>query len=612
MNTYTEKAPLKVIDGTKKDDSSKEVSPQTFEKTSNSNISTDIIGHNDTLNQVENTDYEIKKENVKPVSCDSLRESEFLGISTTELRYDSKRNYMYTYIKEVKTPVFYGSIGILGLFINAETKSINYELGVISDNNVFRSTIQPAETCSNTRKIIELANLGIPITSTNAKYIINYLDELRYKQKDKLKISYFLERLGYYKKSFVLPNKTIGQDEIVFTPNSEGDRQYASGFTNSGSLDGWKENVFNLIKEKPFALTYVLASFTSLLNEKFHVDPFIVELSGNSSRGKTVCMKIASSVWGNPDKLIESWYTTMVGVGRRASLLNNLPLFLDDTKKGKEKEIPSIVYQFTQGSEKIRGNLTGTQKAGTWKNIMLSTGEKKITEFGHNAGVAGRAITLTESPFGDNATELVNNIEVNVNEYFGTAGKSFATWLTQQDLTLWKTKYADLRNKYIALAGDNNVVKRLGKYMSLIHLSALMLNECFDAQIQDYVLYDVWNRMLEDNEEVDKPKQAMVYLYEQCLMNKPKFVKNKESYEIPDAWGDWQYENNVEKIVMYPTKVKELLNREGYDSKTILNEWKTRGWILTANGRNTKSERLLLGGLKKMVVIDLTKIIEFA
>ncbi|PNK22177.1 hypothetical protein CBR55_33475, partial [Bacillus thuringiensis] len=96
---------------------------------------------------------------------------------------------MYTYIKEIKVPIFYGSIGILGLYINAETKGINYELGVTSDNNMFRTTIQPAETCSNTRKIIELANLGIPVTSVNAKYIINYLDELRYKQKDKLEVT---------------------------------------------------------------------------------------------------------------------------------------------------------------------------------------------------------------------------------------------------------------------------------------------------------------------------------------------------------------------------------------------------------------------------------------
>jgi len=61
MNTYTEKTPLKVIDGIKKDDSSKAVSPQTFEKSSSSNTSTDIIGHNDTLNQVENIDYLTKE-----------------------------------------------------------------------------------------------------------------------------------------------------------------------------------------------------------------------------------------------------------------------------------------------------------------------------------------------------------------------------------------------------------------------------------------------------------------------------------------------------------------------------------------------------------------------
>ncbi|MGH0764287.1 DUF927 domain-containing protein [Bacillus cereus] len=610
MNTYTQKTPLKVVDGIKKDESSKEVRAQTFDN-SPSNISTSIIGQSETLNQEEIINCNPKEDHIDDITCNSFEASEFLGISTDRLRYDSKNNYMYTYIKEIKVPIFYGSIGILGLYINAETKGINYELGVTSDNNMFRTTIQPAETCSNTRKIIELANLGIPVTSVNAKYIINYLDELRYKQKDKLEVTYFLEKLGYYKNSFVLPNETIGQDAISFVPNSEGDRQYVNGFKSSGSIEEWKENVFNLIKDKPFALTYILASFASILNEKFHVDPFIVELSGNSSRGKTVCMKIASSVWGNPDKLIESWYTTMVGVGRRASLLNNLPLFLDDTKKGKEKEIPSIVYQFTQGSEKIRGSLTGTQKSGAWKNIMLSTGEKKITEFGHNAGVAGRAITLTEAPFGDNATEIVNDIEMNVNEYFGTAGKLFATWLTQQDLELWRKKYIDLRNEYMALAENNNVVKRLAKYMSLLHLSALMLNECLDTQIQDFILYDVWNRMLEDNEEVDKPKQAMIYLYEQCLMNKPKFVKGKESYEIPDAWGDWAYENDSNKIIMYPTRAEKILNDTGYDAKTIINEWKKNEWIITDSNKTRKTERLFLGGTKKMIVIDLTKIIEF-
>ncbi|WP_254704138.1 DUF927 domain-containing protein [Bacillus thuringiensis] len=600
MNTHTEKTPLKVIDGIKKDDSSKEVSRQAFEKTSSSNISTDIIGHSDTLNQVENIDYELKNETIKPVSCDSLEDSEFLGISTTKLRYDSKNNYMYAYIKEVKTPVFYGSIGILGLYVNADSKGINYELGVISDNNVFRTTIQLAETCSNTRKIIELANLGIPVTSTNAKYIVDYLNDLRYLQRGKLKVSYFLERLGYYENSFVLPNEVIGQDKITFVPNSEGDKQYADGFTNKGSIEDWKENVFNLIKEKPFALTYVLASFASLLVKKLEIDPFIVELSGNTSRGKTICMKIAASVWGNPNKITNSWNTTLVGVERRASMLHNLPLFLDDTKKGKGKEIPSIVYQFTQGAERNRGKLEkGTKKTGTWENIMLSTGEKKITEFSHDAGVAGRVITLTEAPFGDNATELVDSIEMNMSQYFGTAGKSFANWLTQQEIETWKEKYVDLRKQYIKLAENNTVVKRLAKYMSILHVSALMLNECFDAQIQDCMLYDVWGRMLEDNEEVDKPKQAMVYLYEQCLMNKLKFVKSRTSHQLYDTWGDWQYENNADKIIMYPTKVEKLLNDAGYDAKTVISEWKKNEWIITDSKGNKKTQRLLLGGTKK-------------
>lgn len=67
--------------------------------------------------------------------------------------------------------------------------------------------------------------------------------------RDKIEVTNFLERLGYYKNSFVLPNETIGQDAITFVPNSEGDKQYTNGFVESGSLDDWKDNVFNPIKE---------------------------------------------------------------------------------------------------------------------------------------------------------------------------------------------------------------------------------------------------------------------------------------------------------------------------------------------------------------------------
>ncbi|MDA2113625.1 DUF927 domain-containing protein [Bacillus cereus group sp. MYBK209-1] len=611
MNTYTQKTPLKIVDGIKKDELSKEVRAQTFDDPS-SNISTNIIGHDETLNQEEIIDYTSEKSEIEIVNDNQMEITDFLGISTNRLYYDNEKKYMYTYINDEKSPIFYGSIGILGLYINAETEKTNYKIGVVT-NGKLQTTIQPASILNNTGKIVELGEIGIPITSTNARYIVNYLDDLRYEMRDKIEVTNFLERLGYYKNSFVLPNETIGQDAITFVPNSEGDKQYINGFVESGSLDDWKENVFNPIKEKPFALTYVLASFASLLVEKFRIDPFVVELSGNSSRGKTICMKIASSVWGNPDRLIESWYTTNVAVGRRAALLNNLPLLLDDTKKGREKDISSIVYQFTQGSEKTRGSLTGTQRAGTWKSIMLSTGEKKITEFGHHAGVAGRVITLSEAPFGNgDATKLVNDIEMNVNDYYGTAGKIFASWLTSQELDRWKEKYIDIRNQYISLSENNNVVKRLAKYMALIHLSALMLNECLYTEIQDYILYDVWNAMLEGNEEVDKPKQAMVYLYEQCLMNRQRFMKSKSGHEMLDSWGDWNYEDdNAEKIIMFPTKVEEILNKNGFDAKTILSEWKKNEWILTNGKGNTKNQRLFLGGQKRMIVIDLPKIKEF-
>lgn len=519
--------------------------------------------------------------------------------------------------KTVYIPVINSFIRIKSIYRNVETNVTNYEVEWEDKNGRKRTLIQPASIWGRTNKITELADLGIPVNTFNSAEVVRYLEEYRHYYEQELEAHSFIERLGFYGDSFVLPNKIIGNKQsLKFIPNSTGDKQYAKGFRSKGTFGEWKEHILEPLKTYPHAIIFLLASVGSIILKDFKVKPFIVEISGNTTQGKTVAMLIACTVWGEPESIIQKWNATKVSIERNADLLTHLPLFLDDTKNGNVKQIHDIVYQFSLGVGKSRGNIVGTQVVGTWRNILLSTGEKKITEFGQNAGVSGRVLSLHSPPFGrGDTTELIDELEFNMGEYYGTAGEVFVEWylkLSDEEMKQWTSIYRDLTKSYQEQAKGNTVIKRIAKYMAILHTTALMANEAWNTDIPNHHLYDVWGDMLETNEELDKPKQAMNDFIDVCTEHSRNFMTNKDDFEPSGSyWGDWNYKARTpQDIVIIPAVARKILDDKGYDSSTILTEWRERGWIDCSANRFVKTRRLFNGSKKDMTIIKLEKVYE--
>ncbi|MDK4164407.1 hypothetical protein O0F77_13025, partial [Staphylococcus pseudintermedius] len=59
-----------------------------------------------------------------------------------------------------------------------------------------------------------------------------------------------------------------------------------------------------------------------------------------------------------------------------------------------------VIYQFSGGREKGRGNKSSIEVERTWQNIMISTGETSLADNGkEKAGIGARIITLQDDPF---------------------------------------------------------------------------------------------------------------------------------------------------------------------------------------------------------------------
>ena len=158
----------------------------------------------------------------------------------------------------------------------------------------------------------------------------------------------------------------------------------------------WVQDVFKKIEGHKIPLAYVTASFASPLMQMFGIEKSaIVETSAPTSQGKSIIQKAAASVWGNPSTLINKWDTTKIFIERRAALTNNLPYFLDDTKSlYNKRDLDVTIYQITDGAERGRAEYSGTRKIRKWNNLILSTGERKLTEYTKSEGISARVFAM--------------------------------------------------------------------------------------------------------------------------------------------------------------------------------------------------------------------------
>jgi hypothetical protein len=271
-------------------------------------------------------------------------------------------------------------------------------------------------------------------------------------------------------------NGTFAYDDRVFTRNGESIVPMY-GFENinetigvKGSLDGWRlimSCVMRLERWDMIAMMGIgfgspLMKFTGLNGVTFH-------LCGNDSgRGKTLCQRLASSVWGVPDKFRVAPNTSPLAMVNRLGMLGNLPLMVDEiTHKGRKdvEWFPEFLSQMSDGRGKDRmESQTNAERRNTttWATIALMTSNKHMMDYltaEREHGSEGELRRLVELTFDKEfkADELTKTmLFTSLPENYGVAGEAYARWLVRNaDVARQMTKdtYAEVF-KYFEATGD--------------------------------------------------------------------------------------------------------------------------------------------------------------
>lgn len=309
------------------------------------------------------------------------------------------------------------------------------------EKKIFKRWDMPAELIGDSRILFaELRKRGLWITDLKVQSkLVSYLNDRKTAPQQFTKTN----KTGWFKDSFVLPHKTIGNQSYIFSSQLA----ETSLYSQKGTLEDWKREVARLAINNPMLTLALSMAFAGALQKLagqsegggFHI-------YGASSIGKSTTLYSASSVWGGRE-YVNDWKSTSNGIEARAEQYNDSLMPMDEISQGKAKDIEEALYMLANGKGKTRADQKGNaRKARTWQILALSNGEFSIEDSLKEAGLspkAGQELRLANLPvfgkFGafddlhefSSGKEFVEHIDTATKKFFGVAGVEWITKLVE-------------------------------------------------------------------------------------------------------------------------------------------------------------------------------------
>ncbi len=440
----------------------------------------------------------------------------------------------------------------------------------------WRTIITERSTLFQSRTITQLSNLGMTITSENAKLVVRFLQALEAENMDLLEKADCVSQLGWHGKQFV---PGVNGDLVIDVDPST--RSWLDAYHAEGTLHDWLEIVAPCRENSIFRFILAAAFAAPLLGILGH-RIFIVHNWGETRGGKTAALKGALSVWGEPEGLMTSFYATRVGLERIAGFFRDLPLGIDERQVAQKSDMgDNLVYMLSLGQSKVRGAKTGgLQSMQQWRTIILTTGEEPLSSTTSHSGVYTRTLEIRGAPFKcEEAAQKFHELTS-----YGHAGPEFIRRIAK---TLdRKDKYKELFNKILKPLSEKYKNKHLASHISAAALVALA--DCYvskwffdiseeEAFSEAVAMAGRIIETLEDAEELNLVEQAYDFLQSWILSNTGQF----HSSANPPRYGFVV----SGRYYVFPQIIRAALEDEGFSYRQVLRGLRERGLLETDSDR---------------------------
>lgn len=472
---------------------------------------------------------------------------------------------------------------------NLQTGEEQITLAFYRPKGGWREITVPKTTIAKRSAIIGLAAKSVPVNEDNAMLLIRYLADVESENDSEIPLVESSSKLGWIKGKFLPYDKSI-----AFDGNSRFHMAY-NAIKPHGSRDVWYAHMRELRALNRFEIDFaVAAALASILLAITGSLPFFVDFYGETGGGKTVLLMLAASTLANPDKgmYIRDYQSTDVGFEAVSDFLNNLPLMLDDTSKlsqTMEKKLEPITYTLASGKGKTRSNKElGINRESTWRNTILTNGERPLTSYVHQGGAINRVIEIEVE------TDIFPDPQRTVDIITSNYG-----WLMYDFVKVVDGMGADRIREMHREFQDEIMKDEKAKKQSISLANVMTADKIVtDCLFKDGRYLDVRaaSSVLVAQDELSDNERCYQYLVDKVSMNKIRFDKDTNT----EKWG-WMEDGYV---VFYGQAMEERCREGGFSKKSFLS-WANRNGLIDGDVASGKSSRIKQVGGRRLRCIYL-------
>lgn len=473
----------------------------------------------------------------------------------------------------------------------------------------------------------ELASLGLTISphKISRDLLTTYLQVFPVEDRARC-----VEKLGWHENLFVTPSQIIGHscEKIVF----QNSHAIESAMSVSGTVDDWRESIGQLASGNSRLIFAISAAFAPALAKIAGEDSGGFHFRGASSSGKSTALKVAASVWGNPQAYCRLWRSTTNGLEGLAALHNDGLLILDELSQMEPKEAGEAAYLLANGQGKTRASRHGTAKLSSrWSLFFLSAGEESLMSLMARAGQktnAGQEIRLADieadAGFNMGLFEKIHNqlspatlalsLKEYSSKYYGAVGMAWLQKVVANQLSI-ATDIADAMQEFVnsvVLPDSTGQIIRVARRFALVAVAGELATqygltgwnegESTDAA---YKCYRVWLEHfgMEGNKE-DRAILAQVRaFFESHGSSRFDNIREPNNERIQNRAEFFYTDDAGFRMYMVLTEVfkKELC--QGFEPRTVVRVLINEGWLKPAtDGMPTHKPRIKGVGTPRVYV----------
>lgn len=458
-----------------------------------------------------------------------------------------------------------------------------YVLAWLSDDDEVKTITVPAATLADSRRLVS-AFPEVVVTSRNAAQCIEYVAQCLRENRAWL-VEYgesVATALGWPLTGTTHFVSGPGRPRPVEDVKNTG--LWLEGHRTEGTLDGWRQTVDG-VKDRRLVQLMVNASLAAPLLRPLRQHSFAVDLSGTTSGGKTISLRAAASVWGDPNAILVTCKDSKASIEHHLSVLRGMPLFLDETQLAKPEDLEDVVYGLTEGRSKGRSRQDGSglQNTDRLESVMMTTGEQTLVSMTKKAGIVPRVVTATGQPCV--TKEQADELKEAVSRDYGHAGPLLAETVRQLPLDELLARYWTWKER-LAAGADSPISGRRADSVGVLALA----NEIgAEMGLVPRMAGEIWEWLVNGgdatlDDEGDRPQQALNAALSWAVSRQKQFFSLVDEggiltrFEPSTGWlGRWDH--NGDFIGFRPSELERHLTQLGFQPQAIFTEWRARGWL---------------------------------